>query len=206
MGHILVTIIAAALLACGGEQAQSAAPKPVDPPKPPAPVAASPANPAGAAVSAFQARLKEYVAFRNRVENTVAQLTETSDPKKIADREAALGQALIKSRPDAKPGEFLIKEFMPYLEKIVHDDFAKRTLAERKALIIELPKGMKVGVNQIYPTTIPLATFPPLLLKALPDLPPELEYRMVFRNLILRDVEGNYIVDQAQDIFPVPVK
>ena len=118
----------------------------------------------------------------------------------------ALGQALIKSRPNAKPGEFLIKEYMPYLEKIVKEDFARRTLAERKALIVELPKGMTVGVNQIYPTAIPLATFPPLLLKALPDLPPELEYRMVFRNLILRDVEGNYIVDQAQDIFPVPAK
>jgi hypothetical protein len=185
MSHMLVTIIAAVLLSC------SPAPEQIPTPKP---------------VKAFQARLKEYVAFRNRVEDTVPQLTETSDPKKIADRERALGEALIKSRPNAKPGEFYIKEYVPYLEQLIKADFAKRTLAERKALVVELPKGLTVGVNQIYPTTLPLATFPPLLLKVLPELPPELEYRIVFRDLILRDVEGNYVVDIAKDLFPIPGK
>lgn len=205
MGHIFVTPLVAALFSTM-VMAQSAPPKPVDPPKPPAPVAASSANPAGAAVSAFQARLKEYVAFRNRIDRTVPQLKETTNPNEIAERERALGQALIKSRPHARQGEFLIKEYLPYLEKAINEDFSKRTPAERKALIVELPKGLKVGVNQIYPTAIPLATFPPLLLKVLPELPPELEYRIVSRTLILRDVGGNYVVDQAQDVFPIPAK
>src|SRR5262245_15665319 len=149
MGHIFVTTIVAALFSAM-VLAQSAPPRPVDPPKPPAPVVASAAaNPAGAAVSAFQARLKEYVAFRNRVEDTVPQLKETANPKEIAVREHALGEALIKSRPHARPGEFLIKEYLPYLEKTIKDDFAKRTYAERKALVVELPKGLKVGINQI---------------------------------------------------------
>ena len=69
-------------------------------------------------------------------------------------------------------------------------------------MIRELPKGLKVDVNGIYPTTIPLATFPPALLRKLPDLPPELEYRIVGRSLILRDVKANLIVDILRDVVP----
>ncbi len=163
-------------------------------------------NAAAAAVAAFQERLKAYVAFRNKVEATVPQLTETSDPAKISARERALGEALIKARPDARRGEYFVAEAMPVLVDTIKKDFAKRTAAERKALIVELPKaGVNVTANSLYPTTIPLATFPPNLLKALPELPRELEYRIVYRDLILRDHEGNYVVDIAPGVFPIPM-
>ena len=202
------------LLACSGGRASdetatttdaqrpAAATKPA--PKPAAPaVSADPAVRA-AAFKAFQDRVREYLNFHNNVEKMVPPLTETSNPQKIADRERALGEQLIKSRPDAKPGDFFIKQVQPYLIEIIHQDFAKRALADRKALIVELPKGVKFGVNQIYPTTIPLATFPPNLLKTLPDLPPELEYRIVFRDLILRDAKANVVVDVMPNVFPIP--
>jgi hypothetical protein len=38
-------------------------------------------------------------------------------------------------------------------------------------------------------------TFPAGLLRVLPKLPRELEYRLVQRNLILRDIEANLIID-----------
>jgi hypothetical protein len=163
-----------------------------------------PVNAAGAATKAFLDRLAEYVTFHNNVQKTVPPLTETNDPAKIAAREAALGEALIKARPDAKPADFFIKEYQPYLIRIIRDDFAKRSLADRKALMQELPKDVKIGVNQVYPTTLPLATFPPKLLKALPKLPPELEYRIVGRDLVLRDVKGNVIVDIIRGVVPIP--
>jgi hypothetical protein len=162
------------------------------------------ADATGAGVKAFQERVKEWVAFHNKVEATVPQLTETSDPAKISARERALGEALIKARGNARPGEYFIKEGQLVIRQIIKADLAKRTTAERKALVVELPKGAKVTINSIYPTTIPLATFPPNLLKALPDLPPELEYRIVYRDMILRDVEGNYVVDIMSEVFPIP--
>ena len=161
-------------------------------------------NPGGAATKAFLDRIAEYITFHNNVEKTVAPLTETNNPVKIADREKALGEALIKARPDAKPSDFFIREYQPFLLRIIREDFAKRPLADRKALIQELPKDVKIGVNQVYPTTLPLATFPPKLLKALPELPPELEYRIVARDLILLDVKGNVIVDIMPGVFPIP--
>lgn len=185
--------------------APAASTAPPEAQKAPAPPAAPAVNPTGSAVKAFLDRMNEYVQFHNNVEKIVPPLTETSDPVKIAAREKALGEALIKTRPDAKPGDFFIKEIQPVITKIISDDFAKRSLADRKALIQELPKGMKVGVNQIYPTALPLATSPGNLLTALPELPPELEYRIVGRDLILRDIKGNVIVDIMRDVFPIPV-
>jgi hypothetical protein len=165
---------------------------------------AVPANAAGAATKAFLDRIREYVTFHNNVEKMVPALTETGNPEKIAGREKALADALIKQRPDAKPGDFFLKEYQPILRQIVREDFMKRSLADRKALTQELPKGMKVEVNTVYPSTIPLATFPGNLLKKLPELPPELEYRIVGRDLILRDTKGNVVVDVMRDVFPIP--
>jgi hypothetical protein len=162
-------------------------------------------NARAAATKAFLDRIREYVSFRNNVEKGVPELTETSDPTKLSNRQAELAKALIKARPEAKEGDFFIKEYQPYLRQIVKEDFSKRPLADRKALLVELPKGVKIAVNMVYPTTLPLATFPGKLLKALPELPPELEYRIVGRSLVLRDVEANVIVDLMRDVFPIPV-
>ena len=165
-----------------------------------------PVNRMGAAVKAFQDRIKEYDTFHHNVQKMVPALDETADPAKISAREKALGEQLIKSRPNAKQGDFFIKEFQPYLVQIIKEDFAQRSLADRKALIQELPKGVAIDVNIVYPTTLPLATFPGKLLKKLPELPPELEYRIVARHLVLRDVKGNVIVDLMRDVFPIPTK
>ena len=105
-------------------------------------------------------------------------------------------------RAGAKPGEIFAPEYQPYFIKIVQDDFKTRSAADRKAIISELPKNMKVDINTVYPTTLPLATFPPALLRKLPDLPPELEYRLVGHSLILRDVKANLIVDILRDVVP----
>ncbi|HXG89549.1 MAG TPA: hypothetical protein VNJ02_14565 [Vicinamibacterales bacterium] len=160
-------------------------------------------NAADTATVAFQKRVREYIAFHDSAQRTVPALTETADPAKITARERALGEQLIKSRPDAKPGDFFIKEYQPILAKLIKDDFAQRPLAARKALIQELPKGVVINVNMSYPDVLPLVTFPGNLLKVLPELPPDLEYRIVGRHLVLRDVKANIIVDIMRDVFPV---
>src|SRR4249919_1345601 len=91
------------------------------------------ASQSAAATKAFLDRLQEYVRYHHNVEKMVLTLTDTSDPAKISDREKALGDALIKQRPDAKPGDFLITQYQPILAQIIKDDFAHRPLADRKA-------------------------------------------------------------------------
>jgi hypothetical protein len=161
-------------------------------------------NAQGAATKAFLDRINQYMAFHNNVEKMVPPLKETNNPDEIAKRESALGAALIKQRPDAKQGDFFVEEFRPYLTELIKKDLAKRSAADRRALVVELPKTVKIAVNTRYPTTLPLATFPANLLKALPELPKELEYRIVGPHLILRDVTGNVIVDIMPNLFAIP--
>jgi hypothetical protein len=161
-----------------------------------------PVNQLGAATLDFQKRVEAYMKVHNEAETKVPNLKRTDDPVEIANREAALAQMIMTLRANVPANEIFSKEYQPHFVKIVQDDFAKRSAADRKALVHELPRNLKVDVNTVYPTTIPLITFPAGLLRKLPDLPPELEYRIVGRHLILRDVKANLIVDVLRDVVP----
>jgi len=171
-------------------------------PAPPLTQTESGANAQGAATLEFKKRIDAYIKIHNEADAKVPSLKKTDDPKEISEREKALADMIMTLRAGAKPGEIFAPEYQPYFIKIVQDDFKQRSAADRKALVVELPAKMKVDINTVYPTTIPLATFPPLLLRKLPDLPPDLEYRIVGRSLILRDVKANLIVDILRDVVP----
>jgi hypothetical protein len=47
-----------------------------------------------------------------------------------------------------------------------------------------------------------MATMPPGLLKVLPALPKELEYRIIGRDLVLRDVDASLIIDYVPNVIP----
>jgi hypothetical protein len=209
-----LALLAALTLACN--KADTATPRPAAAPASQAqPAAAASPDPAagvtaggqavnaqGAATLEFKKRIDAYLKIHNEAEGKVPNLKRTDDPKEISDREKALAETIMTLRAGAKPGEVFAVEYQPYFIKNVQDDFKGRSAADRKALINELPKNIKVDINTVYPTTLPLETFPPALLRKLPDLPPELEYRIVARSLILRDVKANLIVDILRDVVP----
>jgi hypothetical protein len=161
-----------------------------------------PVSPMGAATLEFQKRVQAYMKIHNEAEGKVPNLKRTDDPVEISKREAELAEMIMTLRAGAQPNEIFAKEYEPYFVKIVQDDFANRSAADRKALVHELPRQVKIDINTVYPTTLPLITFPAGLLRKLPDLPPELEYRIVGRSLLLRDVKANLIVDVLRDVVP----
>jgi hypothetical protein len=55
-------------------------------------------------------------------------------------------------------------------------------------------------VNGAYPKDMALQSTPSTLLQNFPSLPKEIEYRVVGRKLVLRDIEANLIVDYADDV------
>ncbi len=205
-----IVVLATLLSGCGSNSNSSdVTGVAADPSKPTnATAAAAPAvtEPVSAAQSEaaveFQKRIQAYMKVHDDAEAKVPNLKNTDDPQQIADREKALAQTIMTMRAGAQPGEIFAPEYQPYFIQIVRDDFAARSAADRKALINELPKNMKVDINTIYPTTLPLATFPPALLRKLPDLPADMEYRIVGRSLILRDAKANLIVDILRDVVP----
>jgi hypothetical protein len=163
---------------------------------------AAQANPIGTAVLGFKERVAAYVKVHNEAESKVPKLKETNDPAKVQSHGAALAEMIKKLRPEAKEGDIFGDEFRAVLAREVRRDFLGRSAADRKALMEELPPKMKVGVNMKYPTDKPLATFPARLLQKLPELPPQLEYRIVDHHIVLRDVTANVIADVARNVVP----
>ncbi len=216
----LLVLLAAIAVACG--QVVSSEPKPLTSGSPgserpadqnPAPVPTTtgtvtadgqPVNAMGAATLEFQKRIQAYMKIHNEAESKVPNLKRTDDPVEISGREKALAEMIMTLRPGAQPGEIFAKDYQPYFIKIVQDDFATRSGSDRRALVHEAPIKTKVDINTVYPTTLPLLTFPAGLLRKLPDLPAELEYRIIGRSLILRDVKANLIVDILRDVVPIP--
>ena len=75
-------------------------------------------------------------------------------------------------------------------------------LPQMQTLFEELPKGIKLTVNQVYPTTLPLVSVPAKLLARLPMLPETLEYRLIDHYFLLRDRDANVIVDVLSNVYP----
>ena len=163
-----------------------------------------PPNSIAATIADFKKRVNAYLTIHKAVVDKVGALDPTKSPKEIAERETALGEALRAARQDAKEGDILTPSVGKLFRGIIRTEFARRSrlaLKNREDAQDELPAFTPM-VNQIYPTTYPLATFPPALLKELPELPKPMEYRFVRQSLILRDSEANLIVDVLPNAAP----
>jgi hypothetical protein len=157
-----------------------------------------------ATLADFRKRADEYAALQKKLSETVGPLDGTMSPTQIAERERALGHAMMTSRAGATRGDIFTPAAGALFQTIIREEFAHRSrlaLEDRDEAQDELP-NFTPTVNQIYPTTYPLATFPPGVLTHLPALPDSLEYRFVQRALILRDVHANLIVDVLADAAP----
>jgi hypothetical protein len=155
------------------------------------------ANPTAVALSDFTKRVNEYVELHKRLASKVGELDETKSPAEIATREKNLGEAIRAARAGAKQGDLFTPDVSAIFKKLIQQESRNRSprvRAQRNDAEGEVP-AFKPQINQVYPTTFPLATFPATLLKVLPPLPKEVEYRVVAGHLILRDTEANLIVD-----------
>ena len=158
-------------------------------------------NPTAEAIAAFQKRVQTYLDLRKDLTKKIPEVKETGDPAKISAREKTLGQAMATAREGSKPGE-IFGDLSSFLREIIAEDWQSRSPADQKAALSELPKNLKMTINQPYPTTLPLATVPANLLARLPKLPEELEYRLVDRQLILRDRDANLVIDVLSGTAP----
>jgi hypothetical protein len=155
------------------------------------------ANPADTLFADFARRVDSYIAVRERLTDSIGDLDPTRSQLEIATRATALGKAIIAARAQAKQGDLFSPELSAFVATLIKQEYARRpapVIETRDDQQEELP-NFEPQVNQVYPTTYPLATFPPALLPLLPPLPEEVEYRIVRDNLILRDIEANLILD-----------
>ncbi|MDP9177581.1 MAG: hypothetical protein M3O61_07875 [Gemmatimonadota bacterium] len=161
-------------------------------------------DPTAAVFADFANRVDAYAALRNQLADSVGELDPTKSQAEIATRAAALGNAIMVRRAQAKQGDIFTPEVATLLATLIKEEYSRRSepvQETREDQQEELPDFVP-RVNQIYPTTYPLATFPPALLPLLPTLPKEVEYRIAQNYLILRDIEANLIIDLMPNAVP----
>jgi hypothetical protein len=155
------------------------------------------ANPADSLFADFARRVDGYMAVRERLTDSVGDLDPMKSQAEIAARAIALSNAIMAARSDAKQGDLFSPDLSAFLAALIKQEYSRRpvpVIETREDQQEELP-DFEPAVNQLYPTTYPLATFPPALLRLLPPLPEVVEYRIVRDNLVLRDIEANLILD-----------
>jgi hypothetical protein len=156
------------------------------------------------AIKDFNDRVKDYLKLHKKAAETLPPLTGEEDPAAVAAYRVALAQAIRARRGSARRGEVFDAKVVPTIVERVRTELEGAEARPARKVIKEgNPKFDEEGyvpvpirVNADYPLRAPVSTVPPSVLLVLPPLPHDvLEYRFVGRDLILRDLEANLIVD-----------
>lgn len=161
-------------------------------------------NPQAKALATFLDAVKKYVELHERLESKVPDLPKDATPVQIDQRQRALAALIQDARKGAVVGEVFDPVARPYLRKLLYGIFAGPDGKRLRISIQEENPGavVKLRVNGRYPDTIPFSTVPPQVLRNLPPLPDQLEYRFIDRTLILLDAHAHIIVDYMTGAVP----
>jgi hypothetical protein len=159
------------------------------------------------ALEGFKKRVKDYVSLVKREDDRAPDLKKKAFAGEIEKYENALAKAIREARPDAKEGDIFTPAVRPVFKRILASELkgswnapARKTAAEGNPDADGTARPL-VAVNATY-RDAPLATIPPSLLQKLPELPEQVEYRIVGRDLVLRDRGAGLIVDFIRDATP----
>jgi len=157
--------------------------------------------PASADIADFQKRVANYLKVRKSAASAVPALEATDSPEKIRDHERDLALAIRAARPGAAQGDIFTTAIAAEFRRTIQTAFSGRGAAGiKKSMMDSQPSPLpQIAVDAAYPGDEPVQSMPPSLLRQLPPLPRELEYRVVGRALILRDIEANLIVDYINE-------
>ena len=165
------------------------------------PVVVSPAD--KAAIDVFEKEVKDYIALRNKVRENAPKLSKDSTPEQINAYRTALELSLRNARPNAKRGEFFAPATADYIRRTLKTEFQGKDRQELREQIFETEtQGVVLRVNYTYAQTAEFSEMPATLLAKLPQLPKELRYRFVGRNMLLVDRESDVIIDIMPDALP----
>jgi len=161
------------------------------------------ANPEALVLVDFQKRVDAYMAIHKDAAKDSLSIKETKNPAEIKAAQLALAAKIRAARSNAKPGDILTPEIRNKFRRLMFPELKGTSGREIKEELEEdvheadegQPKKVTYKVNAAYPEGNALPTTPTNILVSLPKLPEELEYRIVDKNLILRDVQANIIVD-----------
>jgi hypothetical protein len=147
--------------------------------------------------SAFTPRIARYMALRRQAEQRVSG-PRVSDNRVEIDRAAdALAEAIRTARQRAIQGDIfsarIAADFRRIIESVSRKEQMRAGLSELRARVSGEPPPPPT-VNGRFDWNLDTG-IPPLLIDALPALPPELQYRVVGSDLVIVDITAGLVID-----------
>jgi hypothetical protein len=150
----------------------------------------------------FKKRVHEYVLLHQKLEAGIGKLPDKATPQQIDTFQRELGKAVVAARANAKQGDVFGPEASALIKRLFVTVFTGPHGARIKKEINDEPHPAVPAVNARYPDDVPLSTMPPDVLKVLPTLEEEIEYRFIGRHLILLDSHAHMVVDLVPNAIP----
>ena len=156
-----------------------------------------------AAFAAFEARVKEYVKLRESIDGKLPKLSKDAKPEEIEAHKMAFQKAVQAARASAKQGDLFVPVLAAHIREVIKSEMPTKVKKEVRETVVESEvKVVPLRVNYPYPDTQEQLEMPPTLLLRLPQLPKQIRYRYVGRNMLLVDRENGLIVDFMTDALP----
>jgi hypothetical protein len=146
------------------------------------------------AVKEFQGRIDNYLAAKKKQD--IAK-KPTDSPGKLAEEKQQTVEKTQAARPEAQQGDIFTPAVAAYFKKQIENTLQGPEGGKVRASLrhAEPLPNVQLQVNAKYPRNLPLQSTPPTLLKNLPPLPKELQYRIVGTTLVLYDMASGLVVD-----------
>lgn len=151
----------------------------------------------GDAAQTFIARMNAYADLRGKLEKGLRALAVTDKPVEILQAENALAARIRVARAKAKRGDIFSRRVRTAFRTALRAETDAGTCAALRD--DGNPGDFTYQINGTYPKREPLSTVPPNLLAALPELPDDVHYRFLGRDLVLHDTRANIIIDEIPD-------
>jgi hypothetical protein len=141
--------------------------------------------------------------LREAIEAKMPKLAKESTPEQIQAHKTEFEERVRAARAEAKPGQLFTPDIAAFIRRTIKTEYkgAKRKELRETVLGAET-KRVPLRVNYAYPESDEFVEMSPALLLKLPQLPKQLRYRFVGRNLLLVDRENGLIVDYMLDALP----
>jgi hypothetical protein len=153
---------------------------------------------------AFEKRVKDYVKLREGIEEKLPKLSKEAKPEEIEVHKKQFQQSVRAARTGAKQGDMFTPDAANLIRAIIKEEFKGKDRVElRKTVLVEAENtGTPLRVNYPYPEVKEQLEMAPTLLLKLPQLPKQIRYRFVGRNMLLVDRENGLIIDYMTDAIP----
>ena len=163
-------------------------------------------NPKDPPFSGFVERVNQYVVIHKKLEDGLPKLPQEATPVQIDQKERRLGELIQAARKNAQRGDIFTPEMTAYVKALMAQVFkGPEGQKLRSSIMDENVKEMPVRVNMRFPDAIPISTMPPAVLKGLPELPEQMQYRFVATQFVLLDSHSHLVADFIPAVLP-PIK